>query len=265
MRDVTPPNKPWKELQHKSGAGGTLSFYYSDTLSRLPVRAVTKVGDNKADPNLETLTYGLFSTCQRDLRASIVRDGRKDLFFTSRWRDQRVLVGYYSIKWYAPVANTVTKDFAIAADEAYFISDPPSLEQVDKKCGTQINKKFRLTTRLTDGDCAKLKAFLFTRVNAIEEYLSEIHRLEFFNKAQGGHFYIGRKLDEPYSWQSAIPYLNDEILSVDNSVIKNSSPSDWWTCNSCGKNHKNKALLRICPNCKAINSLTPLSNIPELI
>ena len=56
MNSIKPPRSPWILLSSESDSGGYLSFYYSDDMSPLPVRWVTKPGDNKSDPNLETLT-----------------------------------------------------------------------------------------------------------------------------------------------------------------------------------------------------------------
>jgi Zn finger protein HypA/HybF involved in hydrogenase expression len=264
MIDVRPPNLPWQELHINSEANGTLSFFYSDDLSKFPVRAVTKVGDNKADPNLETMTYGLFSTCQKDLRSATVKYGRRYIFFISRYKNTRVLVGYYAIKWYTSVVNASKNDFAIAANEAHFVSNPLPLDVVDKECGTRINRRFRLMSPLTGQECSILKDFLLRSNNATVEYLNEIHRLERFNKAQGRHLYIGRKLNIEYSWDVAAPYiLSNKDSENGNKQLRNSSPSDWWTCKNCGHNLRNKALLRICPSCRAINTLTPLDNIPD--
>lgn len=265
MINIEPPNSPWQELKINKAAGGSLSFYYRDELSKYPVRAVTKVGDNKADPNLETLTYGLFSTCQKDLRSAIVKQGRRFIFFTARHHNARVLVGYYALRWFAPVANTSDHDFAVAADEAHFVSSPLPLSEVDRLCGTSLNRKFRLNLLLSPETCETLKEFLLKSDNAMDAYLAEIHRLERFNKAQGGHLYIGRKLDTEYSWAAAPVYLathpqDDKASSVS---IRNSSPSDWWSCTACDYELRNKALLRICPNCKAINTLVPLDMAPH--
>lgn len=78
--DVRPPNPPWIPLEPGDGSISALSFYYSDPNSDIPVREVTRADDNKADPNLETMTFGLFSTCERGMRAGIVRHGIEFLF-----------------------------------------------------------------------------------------------------------------------------------------------------------------------------------------
>src|SRR5437867_9824995 len=100
MLDVRPPNPPWISFEPKEGSGAALSYYYSDQNSSIPVREVTRADDNKADPNLETMTYGLFTTCQRTMRAGIVARGVNDIFFCTRRNDMRVLTGFYRIGWF---------------------------------------------------------------------------------------------------------------------------------------------------------------------
>src|SRR5438445_433007 len=100
--DIRPPNPPWKPLQ-PADKGGYLSFYYSDSNSKIPVRDITRLGDSKSDPNVETRTYGMFSTCEEDMRRSLVQKGIAHIFFcTTRTRGKtrvRVLSGHYHIKW----------------------------------------------------------------------------------------------------------------------------------------------------------------------
>jgi hypothetical protein len=59
-----PPAKVvWKEIEKNTETTGHLAYYYSNDESELPVRAVGKKWDNKSDPNIETKSYGMFSTC----------------------------------------------------------------------------------------------------------------------------------------------------------------------------------------------------------
>ncbi len=91
---------PWREL---SDAGrGYLSVYFSEPLARWPVREITRPADNKSDPNIETGTYGLFSTCEPSMRNRIVNDGAATVFFltTRRKHQGRVVSGYYHVGWY---------------------------------------------------------------------------------------------------------------------------------------------------------------------
>ena len=56
-------------------------MYLPDDLSRLPVRHITRPHDNKSDPNIETGTYGLFSTCEHQMRSGIVNRGAQYIVF----------------------------------------------------------------------------------------------------------------------------------------------------------------------------------------
>ena len=81
--EARPPGPPWRPLDPAAPATGYASYYLSDELARWPVRAITRIKDNKSDPNLETGTYGLFSTCQREMRSGIVHDPPRYIFFVT--------------------------------------------------------------------------------------------------------------------------------------------------------------------------------------
>ena len=98
-----PPVEPWSPLRKQAGAGAYLSVYLSSPLARLPVRDITRLGDNKSDPNLETLSYGMFSTCEPRMRTSIVNRSIGEIFFLTNFRGEgRVLTGYYKLGWHRP-------------------------------------------------------------------------------------------------------------------------------------------------------------------
>ena len=140
---VAPPNAPWKELNSPEDAGSYMSIYYSDDLSRLPVRVITKPGDNKSDPNLETLTYGLFSTCSQSMRSGVVNRRSAYLFFATARKEGRVLTGYYHLRWFTDGVFDNARDYCLAADTARFIEKPIPLTEVDRRCGTNVSKWFR--------------------------------------------------------------------------------------------------------------------------
>src|SRR4051812_46141149 len=95
-----PPGSPWRCLEAAEPPTGYLSFYFSDDLSPLPVRHITRAGDCKSDPNIETGTFGLFSTCEPNLRSGLVNSAARYLFFlTTRPGLNRVAAGFYRIAW----------------------------------------------------------------------------------------------------------------------------------------------------------------------
>lgn len=194
-----PPNSPWEPLTVCEENGGYLSYFFSDELSSLPVRAITRVGDNKVDPNLETETYGLFSPCNKTMRKSIVKRGCRHIFFITKRKVGRVLAGLYLIKWYAPV-SLENDDFCLATDSIWFVANPIPLEEVDECCGTNISRWFRTYLHVDAGECKKIERLLKRRVNVTGLYLSEIDRLERFNLKHGGYRYVTAKVRDSYSW-----------------------------------------------------------------
>lgn len=247
---------PWRELDPLPAEGGYLTIYYSDDMSRLPIRWVTKPGDNKSDPNIETLTYGLFSTCAPAMRRAIVNRRCKYLFFGTSRRGERVLSGYYQIRWstHGPLGAA---DLCLAADAARFLKEPLPFREVDAKCGTNISSWFRGMRRLTEPQCRAMLKLVNSKPDATQAYLEEIDRLERFNLRYGGYRYVGWKQTEKFSWSYAGAYLK-KWAAAGAAAIPNSSPSDIWQCTSCKQNLKNKALLKRCPHCGAMGTLRPM-------
>lgn len=251
-----PPNAPWKELAcDPAEAGGFALVYYSDDLSRLPVRFVTKPGDNKADPNLETLTFGLFSTCNRSLRSSAVARRNPYLFFITKRGNTRVLSGYYHIRWYTEGVFRGMKDFALAADEAKFLDPPIDVSEVDRQCGTRLRKWFRSYRLLSPKECSRIVNFVRRKPDATEEYVSEIDRLEHLNLRYGGFRYISWKQSDKFSWVLAGGYLKNISASGSKDRVFNASATNTWKCRSCDATIRNKALLKRCPDCGELGSL----------
>src|SRR6266849_674173 len=123
VHPLKPPAPPWLELVPTDDAGeGVLSFYYSEDEAAVPIRAIMLPNNNKSDPNIETATYGLFSTCSQRTRAGIVERGTRYMFFVTQRGGCRMLTGYYRLRWYTP-GNLPGRDFAVAADHVHFI-DP---------------------------------------------------------------------------------------------------------------------------------------------
>lgn len=256
---LAPPAPPWVGLPTSEPPAGCLSFYYSDEPSRLPVRAVTRPGDNKSDPNLETGTYGLFSTCERQMRSSVVKRGLRYVFFVSRKDEGRVLTGYYRIAWYCDGVFAGDKaDYALAANEMRFVV-PIRLDELPPLVRGVATSRWR-TWRLLDPDrTACLRDLVDSSPDITSEYLAEIDRLERFNQFHTGARCWNR--DEPFSWEAA-----RELLAPDPSryygtarSLSNSSPSDHWRCESCSGLVQNRSLLKVCPECGALASLHPLS------
>ena len=201
---LNPPNAPWRKIAIRQGSGGYLTFVFSDNLSRLAVRDVTRPGDNKADPNLETLTYGLFSHCGAKARRGIVKHGCPYLFFMTTKDDCRCVTGYYEVGWYA-ILSAKQKDYCVAAKEAWFIESPVPLIEVSKACGRKMSDRSRGPFRLSVTECKTIRGLILKSPNVTLQYLQEIERLERFNLRCGGYRNISYEQEERFSWKCRMP------------------------------------------------------------
>lgn len=208
---IMPPNLPWRELNPSENAGGYISIYLNDDLSKLPVRAVAKPGDTKADPNLETATYGLFSFCGHQLRSGIVTRRYPHLFFATSRKRERVLTGYYHIRWYAPIVSGKKSDFCLAADAVHFLDEHIPLTEIDRIYGTNLAGHFRNMRLISASECKKIISFINDCPDATSAYLDEIDRLERFNLKHGGYRYFRRRQTEKFSWELAKRHLRSPM------------------------------------------------------
>lgn len=257
---VEPPNAPWQKLLRAEARTGYLSIYYSDDLSPLAVRFVTKPGDHKSDPNLETGSYGLFSVCCPKMRAGVVKRGSEFLFFATSRAGTRVLAGYYHLQWYAQgVYNGKGKDdYCLAADRIRFISEPIPLSKIDRRCKTNVSGWFRNMRLLSGEQCLRIAEILDSQPDATPDYLEEIDRLERFNLRHTGYRYPTWRQEHKFAWEFAGDFL-DQTGQVEGQPPKilNSSPSGQWRCLNCLGTVPSKALLKKCPLCKSIGTLQP--------
>lgn len=202
-QNIRPPNLPWIPLKSSEGSKAALSFYYSDPLSKIPVREVSHKNDPKPDPNLETKTFGLFSTCDKRMRATIVRQGIELHFFCTNRAGVKVLTGYYRIGWYYEVPDT-KDDYMLAAKGAKFVAPGFPLHELKPYLrGFQIDKRFR-TFRYIPGDPADLLLLLLKDTpNATPQYISEIRRLERLTLKRDGYIYRN-KYPNGFNWDVAL-------------------------------------------------------------
>lgn len=254
---MRPPSPPWRDLPDPSPPVAYLSIYLSDDLARLPVRAVTLPGNNKSDPNLETLTYGVFSTCEPRLRAgAVVRGARLLLFATNHRGHGRALTGYYQLRWWAEGAlGAARRDFALAADQARFVTPIPFAD-IPGASGDQARRRFRQMLLLAPNDAVELRALIDARPDRTADYIAEIRRLEAYNMCHGGARYIGWSGGTGFDWSAAHDYLTPTTATVDSP---NASPTGWWECTSCSAIRMNRALLKRCPGCGTPGTMVPTS------
>ena len=204
---VKPPAAPWSPLRVDRPATGYLSMYLADDLSRLPVRHITRPRDNKSDPNIETGTYGLFSTCEHQMRSGVVNGGAQYIIFMCRWGGRRVVSGYYRLAWKAPGTLHTAKraDFVLAADEVHFVDPPIPIAELPEPVVSVAGTGFRLFKRIDSAHTQALISILRERPNAISDYLSEIDRLEQFHSFHSGYRYVSgsNRSRSPGTWPIA--------------------------------------------------------------
>ncbi len=259
---VIPPHGPWRDLDPRTPLEGYLSYYLSDDLSPVAVRAVTLVHNNKSDPNLETGTYGLFSTCAHGMRASIVARRYGVIFFVTRRNGERVLTGYYRLRWFAlGTLNRTPPDYALAADRMRFVHPPITIGALSAKLAKTVGRPFRIYKYVDQETTAGLLRVFNRRKDKSADYLTEIDRLERFNRRQTGFRYVGWRQHEPFNWTAAREYLitTEGSTSSDARRALTTSPTNRWRCAVCGNIAINKALLKRCPDCKTMNALQPVS------
>ncbi len=254
-----PPAAPWSPLWPNNPATGYLSIYLADDMSRLPVRHITRPHDNKSDPNIETGTYGLFSTCEQQMRSGIVNRGAEYIIFMCRWGGRRVLAGYYRLAWKAPGSFHVRqKDFALAADSIHFVDSPIPIADLPEPLKSVVGTDFRLSKRVDEGQTDMLISLLSDRRNAVSDYLEEVHRLERFQAFHTGYRYVSWRQREPFTWELASKYLQPSTSAI---VAPNQSDMGSWRCTNvgCGQVIYNQSLLKRCPHCEAMGSLQPIA------
>lgn len=228
-------------------------MYLSSDVARVPVRDVIRVGDNKSDPNLETQTYGLFSTCEPTMRKSIASRGMTEIFFvTSVATLGRALVGRYELGWFVEVNQD---DFAYAAKLVRFV-DPIPVSQITGKAGTVMQKQLR-NYRIVEPQVAEaLRTLVDGRPDRTSNYAFEIDRLERMSLSRTGFRYPSWDGADAFSWATAGPYLQGASSSpVD---APNSSPTGIWGCSSCGAEIRNDARLKVCSKCRERGTLQPV-------
>lgn len=261
---LAPPNPPWQPLDRSSPALGYLSVYLSDPLARYPVRAITKLNDNKSDPNIETLTYGLFSTCEPMMRQSIVNRGIPYVFFVTRRENVgRVLTGYYDIGWQASGALAPTiQDYALAAAGCRFI-DPIPVADVPDELGDELRRRFRCYMGVSAEHTDALRNLIDGRPDRTSGYLAEIARLERFSANVTGYVYPTWGREHGFGWGDAARYLRPMTDALAPEAADNTSPSSRWLCTACQETIVNIARLKVCPRCREPGTLVPTPSTPS--
>ncbi len=183
-------------------------MHLSEPLTRYPIRHVTRPADNKSDPNIETATYGLFSTCEQQMRGKVVREGRPYLFFvTTHGKRSRALTGYYDLAWYAEsTGGAASGDYALAASKIKFINPIP-LETLPEPVRQVCIQPFRTIKPIASSTVIRLHELIDGRPDSTESYLSELRRIERFARYHSGYSYPSWGMAGSFNWNIAARYL----------------------------------------------------------
>ena len=246
-----PPHAPWRPLKAGTEPHGYISTYLSDGLARYPVRAVTKPRDNKSDPNLETGTYGLFTTCQIRMRKSVVTRGVPLIFFVTTHRGARVLSGYYEVAWFAPGPD---HDYALAASTWRFVAPIRADAITDPVHGAvRVRRGYR---GLDAREAQLLRALIDAEPDLTAVYAQEAERLEQLSARHTGYRYPTWRRRDSWSWTDATTYLSEPDEPAEGPV-PNTAPGDIWLCSTCSQRSISVARLKRCPHCEAVLTLRP--------
>ena len=251
-----PPVGRWKPLPDSGGAG-YLSVYYSEPLARYPIRHITRPADNKSDPNIETATYGLFSTCERQMRGKIVREGRPYLYFVTTHRGRgRKLTGYYDVAWYAEsTGGAAIGDYALAASKIKFV-DPIPLSVLTEPVRRVCVPQFRNIRPVDLAAAALLRDLIDSLPDRTDRYLAELARLEQFARDRSGFAYPSWGRPGGFAWEGADRYLGSSSSAGGMPAVP---PTGRWRCGSCKQVITSKALLKSCPLCGEMWTLNPVT------
>jgi hypothetical protein len=264
-----PPGFPWQELRPNANAESYLCFYYVSPFSAYPVRDVNRivssgnggfVADCKVDPNWETGTFGLFSTCQASIRCGVVNRRSPYLFFFGDHASdgERGVTGYYRLRWYAH-GGMYDGDYCLAAEKTHFVKRAISFADVNQRLGTSLSGRVpRLSIKLSPTQSKNLIEMLEAQPDATDSYVSEVSRLEEINaRNANGLRYVNFARRDSYSWTS-IENISGVGMPSDQKRQKNSGSTNAWRCDSCKMISLSRSLLKLCPNCQGLGTLRPI-------
>lgn len=209
----------WKALSTTEPREGVLTFYLSSSAARVPTRAVDRYMDHKRDPNFETMTYGLFTDCNRVMRTACVRDGRRYLFFMTSWKGKRCVTGFMEIGWVAEITlnEKLERGFALKAKQLHLVVPPlpflgrgPAVKFGARAVGARGiagSGPLRGASKLDAETTAALIAALQTRRRATASYIRELHRLEEGNLKEYGYRYPDVHRLKPFTEDDVERYL----------------------------------------------------------
>jgi hypothetical protein len=279
------PNSPW--VKSEARPTGRLIYHYSADFARLPCRDVTKLADtispdgvrradNKSDPNLETLTFGMWSTCDQQYRQTIGDQAGRYLFFRTNWPtpNHPVLTGFYYVGWYldswyvAPPGRSrgarVVTDRFLAAQEAHFVAKPiPIADAADLIGYDSADLRRRSVIEFEPNDAAALRNLLLEQPDHTKAFLDEIRRLEYCNLASTGRRYVNWDRTQGFSWLLAKPCVDLAARPRPSNVVQaawgHGVKNGVWACDGCQRTIASPRPIKLCSQCSDGGCFLPVA------
>lgn len=266
----------WTQVSPDLPEVGRLVPYYSEDAALRPVRHITRINDNKSDPNLETMTFGMFSTCDMAHRRNMAIKNGRYLFFRTMRDNESVLAGYYEIGWYLPswalrvsekqVRAQLIPDYFLAAKQSHWVRDPIPMKEVAAALGRRVSwLKIRAPRILSADDTLALRKLLKQQADASDEYLGEIRFMEEFQASRRPDKlrYVNWRRSHGFTWEDAVGPVNHahrtpptpQQLEAWNrrGIAKNQ-----WTCDDCDTRIHTKRSIKLCSHCSTGGRMRPL-------
>lgn len=190
------------------------------------------------------------------MRAGVVRNSIPNLLFFTNRAGVRMITGHYRIAWYAP-GPLAPPDYALAADRVHFVRDGLRFDELPEPLCSLLDTKFRIIKRIDAEASATLIDLLYRIPDATGEHISEVRRLENFNRFHTGYTYVNWGRREPFDWSVASVYLNKPSAAIRVNP-RTTSMTNTWLCDVCKRESFSRALLKACPLCGQAGSLVPL-------
>lgn len=220
--------------------------------------------DNKSDPNLETLTFGMWSTCDQTYRTHIGEENGRYLFFRTNWSNQAVLTGFYEIGWYldswyvAPAGKSkpprIVTDRFLAAKHAHFVAEPIPVDDAAEAVGLNPAKFHRRSViGFNEKQTADLRKLLLEQPDATPQYVEEIHRLEQVNLASTGRRYVNWDRITGFDWTAAEVCMKLAARPKPSDTVRaawlNGTREGIWECTGCNQTIASPRPIKLCSRC----------------
>lgn len=190
----------WQD--YRAAEKGLIVYYTTDPVSEFPIREIPEEYPTEVspEPNYESGTFGFYGCNHSKIRNYFVKNKLRYLFFATRYAgtnaeysEDLMITGFYHIKQTADTQKLHIRYLneyscindgsctALRADVIHFVSvvdafkvTPEILQTWD--CKTRITRQSKVL--LNEQNTAELLAYLKSKQNIVDQYISETKRLQ---------------------------------------------------------------------------------------